>query len=45
MDRKQGTRVNAHIPGVYALVQARGTASLSGKYARRLLAWAFHQLV
>ncbi|OJJ04464.1 hypothetical protein ASPVEDRAFT_43942 [Aspergillus versicolor CBS 583.65] len=44
MSNKQRTRVNHHIPGVYALMQARGTASLSGKYARRLLAWAFNQL-
>ncbi|KAL4754500.1 hypothetical protein BDW72DRAFT_190089 [Aspergillus terricola var. indicus] len=38
------TQLNDHIPGVYALIQARGSASLSGKYGRRLLAWAFNQL-
>lgn len=30
---------------MHALIQARGSASLSGKYGRRLLAWAFNQLV
>ncbi|KAL4816601.1 hypothetical protein BDW67DRAFT_175502 [Aspergillus spinulosporus] len=38
------TQLNDHIPGVYALIQARGSASLSRKYGRRLLAWAFNQL-
>ncbi|KAL4987657.1 hypothetical protein BDW68DRAFT_187872 [Aspergillus falconensis] len=38
------SQLNDHIPGVHALIQARGSASLSGKYGRRLLAWAFNQL-
>ncbi|KAL4980877.1 hypothetical protein BDW66DRAFT_156033 [Aspergillus desertorum] len=36
--------LNDHIPGVYALIQARGSATLRGKYGRRLLSWAFNQL-
>ncbi|KAL4901854.1 hypothetical protein BDW74DRAFT_169832 [Aspergillus multicolor] len=38
------TRLNDHIPGVYALIQARGSACFTGRYGRRLLAWAFNQL-
>ncbi|KAE8161591.1 hypothetical protein BDV40DRAFT_181322 [Aspergillus tamarii] len=35
--------LNAHIPGIHALMQLRGVTSLRGKYGRVLLAWAFMQ--
>ncbi|KAL4799980.1 hypothetical protein BDV19DRAFT_384818 [Aspergillus venezuelensis] len=44
MSNERKTPMNEHIRGVHALIQARGSASLSGKYGRRLLAWAFQQL-
>ncbi|KAL4995177.1 hypothetical protein BDV10DRAFT_188294 [Aspergillus recurvatus] len=44
LSSERRSQLNDHIPGMYALIQARGSASLSGKYGRRLLAWAFNQL-
>ncbi|RDW74650.1 Zn(II)2Cys6 transcription factor domain-containing protein [Aspergillus mulundensis] len=44
LNGERRTNLNDHIPGVYALIQARGSACLTGKYGRRLLAWAFNQL-
>ncbi|KAB8204945.1 hypothetical protein BDV34DRAFT_110962 [Aspergillus parasiticus] len=41
LSNERKNSLNAHIPGIHALMQLRGVASLRGKYGRVLLAWAF----
>ncbi|KAB8256536.1 hypothetical protein BDV32DRAFT_153158 [Aspergillus pseudonomiae] len=43
LSNERKNSLNAHIPGIHALMQLRGVTSLRGKYGRVLFAWAFMQ--